>query len=223
MEIKEHHILVQRTARFYTVGHASAETTDLWFCCHGYGQLAASLIRKFEVLDPEKHFVVAPEGLSRFYWNGFGGKPVASWMTSEDRLNEIADYLNYLDRLYIEIRAKFQQEIRVNILGFSQGTATVTRWIANQKSRADNLILWAGPLASDVEWPKAKPVLDQLDLYFVYGNEDPFINAQQAEQHQNSMRELGIQHEVHRFDGPHKVDRQALLTLSNKIIYKKQV
>ena len=36
---------------------------------------------------------MAPEGLSRFYLEGFSGKVGATWMTREDRLNDIDNYL----------------------------------------------------------------------------------------------------------------------------------
>jgi hypothetical protein len=58
---------------------------------HGYGQLAKTFIRRFEPIMDAQTLVVAPEGLSRFYWGGFDGPVVASWMTREDRLDEIAD------------------------------------------------------------------------------------------------------------------------------------
>ena len=86
MEPISHHLSVEKTARYFTMGEGKANCQYLWIVLHGYGQLASSVIKRFKTLDPDKHFVLAPEGLSRFYWGeGFGGKAVASWMTSEDR------------------------------------------------------------------------------------------------------------------------------------------
>ncbi|MEL6276926.1 MAG: phospholipase, partial [Bacteroidota bacterium] len=86
MQPTAHRLPVQRTAHFYTLGEPSANVKRMWFACHGYGQLASTFIRKFDQLAGAEDYVVAPEGLSRFYWQGFTGKVVASWMTSADRL-----------------------------------------------------------------------------------------------------------------------------------------
>src|SRR2546422_2073748 len=64
---QEHHLPVSRTARYYTLGEPGRGTRQLWFVCHGYGQLAGRFIRHFEQLNDGSRVIVAPEGLSRFY------------------------------------------------------------------------------------------------------------------------------------------------------------
>jgi hypothetical protein len=53
---------------------------------------------------------VAPEGLSRFYFEGGfhgpGSKVGATWMTREDRLAKIEDYVGYLDALHDAVFAR---------------------------------------------------------------------------------------------------------------------
>ena len=90
--MQEHHLAVSRAARYHTLGEGSAATQQVWFACHGYAQLAARFLEKLRVLDDARRYLVAPEGLSRFYLTE---RPAerrvgASWMTREDRLNEIA-------------------------------------------------------------------------------------------------------------------------------------
>jgi len=36
----ERHLTVARTARYYQLGELSSATKQIWFVCHGYGQLA---------------------------------------------------------------------------------------------------------------------------------------------------------------------------------------
>src|SRR6059036_4311653 len=123
----EHHLSVSRTARYFTLGERSAAVAEVWFACHGYGQLAARFLEKLRVLDDGTRYLVAPEGLSRFY---LSESPTerrvgASWMTREDRLAEIADYVQYLDAVYATVRTgRERSRARVTVLGFSQGTAT---------------------------------------------------------------------------------------------------
>ena len=97
----EHHLAVTRTARYYQQGELSAQTRRVWFVCHGYGQLAAYFSRHFAFLastDPGT-VIIAPEGLSRFYLQGNGGRVGASWMTRDDRLHEIDDHVGFLNQL----------------------------------------------------------------------------------------------------------------------------
>jgi len=101
-----HHLRVQRTARYYTLGGASPALSAIWFLLHGYGQLAGTFIRYFSDLASDDSLLVAPEAMNRFYLASSekatgAERPVgASWMTREDRASEIADYVEYLDALY---------------------------------------------------------------------------------------------------------------------------
>src|SRR5881628_787775 len=118
----EHHLSVSRTARYFTLGERSAAVAEVWFACHGYGQLAARFLEKLRVLDDGTRYLVAPEGLSRFY---LSESPTerrvgASWMTREDRLVEIADYVQYLDAVHDEVRAGMRSEpVSVHAIGSS--------------------------------------------------------------------------------------------------------
>ena len=74
-------------------------TERIWLVFHGYGQLAEYFIKKFEDLDPTKNFIIAPQGLSKYYLQGVYGRVGASWMTKEDRLTEIANQYAYIDEV----------------------------------------------------------------------------------------------------------------------------
>lgn len=140
--MQQKNISITKTARYFILGDASDEIEQIWFVCHGYAQLANYFIKNFEVLDNGKNLIVAPEGLSRFYWKGFSDRVVASWMTREDRESDIEDYINFLNSVYTEVCSSLKNKnVRINVLGFSQGTATVCRWVASGKVKVDNFIL----------------------------------------------------------------------------------
>ncbi|RZK92309.1 MAG: phospholipase, partial [Hymenobacter sp.] len=104
----EHHLTISRTARYQQLGEFSAATRQLWLVAHGYGQLAEYFMRHFNSvhgLDPTGTVIVAPEALSRFYISGTSGRVGASWMTTADRLVEIADQAAYLDALLAHLLA----------------------------------------------------------------------------------------------------------------------
>src|SRR5437867_5464394 len=98
----EHHLSVSRTARYFTLGERSAAVAEVWFACHGYGQLAARFLEQLRVLDDGTRYLVAPEGLSRFY---LSESPTerrvgARWMTREDRIADIAACVTCHDAAY---------------------------------------------------------------------------------------------------------------------------
>ena len=96
MELKTDYFISPKTARYSTYGELTASTKYFWFALHGSKMLCEQMLYKFKDFDPKEHFVVAPEGLNRFYEKDFGGPVVASWMTKRDRLHEIKDNGNYL-------------------------------------------------------------------------------------------------------------------------------
>ena len=87
----EHKIKVETTAHYYSIGELNNNTSDIWIVCHGYGQLASFFIRKFQDLDAPNRFIIAPEGFNKFYLNGYSGRVGASWMTKENREDEIEE------------------------------------------------------------------------------------------------------------------------------------
>ena len=136
--MQEHHLSVNRTARYFTLGSSSRGVAEVWFACHGYGQLAARFLEKLRVLDDGRRYLVAPEGLSRFYLSESPAerRVGASWMTREDRLAEIDDYVPYLDAVSADVfRSLDRARVTVHALGYSQGAATASRWVAMGKAK----------------------------------------------------------------------------------------
>ena len=209
------HIIVPRTAHYCTLGEAGAQVRYFWIACHGYGQLAKDFIQAFEHIAAEDTFILAPEGLSRFYWGGFSGKPVASWMTSEDRLDEIADFCNYLSLLYNQYLHRLSPEVKVILFGFSQGCATQLRWIMRAFPRFHHLALWAGSVPEDLDYHARLDYFADKDLHYIYGTKDQFLGpARMAEQRQLIFRS-GLQFQEHTFDGKHLIEREALQHLAS--------
>jgi len=218
---KEHHIQVQRTARYYTIGESSSATTDVWFVCHGYGQPAVDFIREFETIASPTRVIVAPEALSRYYiptepgYHSAESKVGASWMTSEDRQTEISDYVAYLDALYDEITSRVnRQAISVTVLGFSQGGATASRWVTLGRSRIHRLVLWGSFLAGDVDLDQASKFFRDVNLTIVYGTKDKYVGEKMIRDYQTLLKEKTIPYELITFEGGHRMDRSTLKSLT---------
>lgn len=215
--MQSHSLETTKTARYWTYGELTPQTKNVWFVCHGYGQLAEYFIKKFAVLNPETNFVIAPEALSKFYLKAFTGNVGATWMTKEDRLNEIKDYVNYLNQLYQHIFAQSEikpEEVKIYAFGFSQGTSTVCRWVYNQQVKIDRLVVWAGNFPPDIDASLTTKILGEIPVFFVYGTEDELINPQIFEHELNQLKIKQVKFESFSFVGKHDLDEAMLLKLS---------
>lgn len=211
----EHHLSVQRTARYYTLGELNEQTTDLWFVLHGYGQLAKYFIRRFDVVQNKKTVVVAPEGLSRLYLNGEYSKIGASWITREDRDNEVQDYIAYLNKLYDTVVAGrpdgSTQPLRITLFGFSQGAATVCRWLNDGHVRADRLMLWAGFFPKGISDVIDPTKLTDTETFYIYGRHDEYIEQlPDADEYIRRMQTELPTLRIVPFEGRHVVEREVL-------------
>jgi len=218
LKINRHLISVSKTAKYVTAGILNGKTEAVWFLLHGYGQLAENFIKKFEPLFSDRNFIVAPEALNKFYIKGFSGKVGATWMTTEDRENEISDYINYLEKIYSGvIPQSLNSNLKINLLGFSQGTHTASRWILNSKNKFDNLILWGGSLTRNNELSGKLGKIKNAGLYFVFGKQDQFIDEKSIEIEKKRLEKLGLNYKLILFDGKHEIDVNALSELIDLI------
>lgn len=210
MKVQLHATEVARTAHYASLGKPGPQVRQLWIVTHGYGQLSKTFIRRFIPICDEQTLVIAPEGLSRFYWGGFDGPVVASWMTREDRLDEIADFCNMLDQLYAHYVPQCHPEVEINLLGFSQGTATQVRWIMRSFPKFHRLMLWAGQLPEDLDYQPQLDYFADKKLFFAYGDEDQFITAERLVFMQKVIADAGLQFAEVTYQGGHKVEKEAL-------------
>lgn len=210
--MKGHHVKVQKTAHYYTLGEATRNTKYFWLVCHGYGQAADRFIRKFDQIVDSDSFILAPEGLSRFYWHG-PRIPVSSWMTSKDRLDEIADYARYIQSLYDQYVPLMSPDVHIILLGFSQGVATQFRWVMRNFPKFHHLILWAGFVPEDLDYRPHGTYFSDKKLTFVYGNEDEFLTPERIDWHRQLIEEQNLNIQTIQFEGQHRIDRSILQNL----------
>lgn len=216
--IRHETMQVSRTAHVYTMGDLTANTRYIWMACHGYGQLAERFIYKFENLDPAEHFIIAPEGLSKFYWNGVQGSVVASWMTSRDRLSEIEDYLNYLYQVFNEYQSRFRHNVTYLFFGFSQGTATIMRFLARFQPQFGHIFLWSGSIPRDVDYGKMANYFQTGTLHLIYGNEDEYLTPELIQSEMEFIENQNLKITRHMFEGTHRVDKGVLVNYVKRLL-----
>lgn len=201
----EKHLEVNLKASYCMLNDLTSETKRIWIVFHGYGMLAKYFIKKFERLDARANFIIAPQGLSKHYLEGFSGKVGAVWMTREDRLTEINNQIAYLNRV-LEEEKVLNSDASITLFGFSQGAATASRFGAFGNVKFDKLVLWAGTFPPDIpidrteKWGKSKEIL------YLTGNQDPFFKEEMiGQQNQLVERATGTLPRLIRFEGKHEV------------------
>lgn len=214
MDIEKRLVPVKRNARVYSCGSPASETGQLLIALHGYGQLAQYFIQHFVPLAEERQItVVAPEGLSRFYLDENYQRVGASWMTREDRHTDIEEQFDYLQSMLDEYApSEVRHQLRIYVLGFSQGTATAWRWANRTDARLNGLGLWAGMIPSE---PAALQTRHpNLKIASVFGLADPYINETRVLEYSSIIEAQGLKDQVFTFDGGHVMD----LALLNQVM-----
>jgi predicted esterase len=211
----QHEITFECRGRYFKLGEINKQTKQIWFVLHGYGQLAQYFIKKFAVLQDHGICVIAPEGLSRFYLENFqagsgrkNDRVGATWMTRENRDMDIDNYVKYLDSIY---RKEAAVDVPVTVLGFSQGSATASRWVMNNQIKFQRLILWAGIFPPDMDFEKGKNLLKEKEVNMVYGTQDPFLSDDRFKEMTMIADKLAANVRQIVFEGEHEIDPETLL------------
>lgn len=209
--IETHHLTIQRRLRYATLGAAAEAASEIWFVLHGYGQLAPRFLRRFRTLDDGTRRLVAPEGLHRHYVDHEARKVGASWMTSEDRLTDIDDYVAYLDRLYeTEVPEARREAVAVVGLGFSQGVHTLCRWLAFGTSRIDAAVLWGAGVPPDLDLEAAGESLRRVRLFLAAGDGDEHFGPEVAAAVRARLEAHAVPVAILGYAGGHRLDADLL-------------
>jgi len=186
---------------------------------HGYGQLARDFLGGFEAIDDGTRLFVAPEALSRFYDTaGSRGSHAdarvgASWMTREDREREIEDTLGWLSRAHAMVASELGAQVPLTVLGFSQGAAAASRWVARGEVHAARLICWGAGIAPELALDAGSP-LGRTPCTLVVGTRDQFVPADRADAERTRLAAAGHPARFVSFDGGHRLDHDTLRMLA---------
>ena len=202
-------IKTPRTARVAILGEFNEEVKECWIVMHGYRQLASRFLRRFEPFAADSRVIVAPEGLSRFYLYDQRPHVGASWMTREDRLHEIEDQLQYLENLHQHLKEQLFPNTKWHLFGFSQGVATVWRWLLQGTLRPASLTICCGVLPRESS-PLLENKLKDLPLCKIYALKDEFIPVGKAKEHAEKVANAYPQTQNLAVDGPHELHSQMM-------------
>ena len=191
---------------------ATASTKYIWVVCHGYAQLAEYFVKKFDFLDARQHFVIAPQGLSRFYLDQTYGRVGASWMTKDDRETELANQRAYFDAVFDPIFQDIDfDQYKLILLGFSQGVSAVARLAAYKKWPFHRMVLWAGGFPKELTAADFSFVSSKAEVIGCIGRQDIYYSEQLLAQEKVKLGELFGKKARHLvFEGKHELVKEEL-------------
>lgn len=206
MDAYKEFLKVEKSARIFKLGNLSGGPKNIWIALHGYRELGPYFSRKFQNLAQGNNAVIIPEGLNRFYIEGYSGKVGANWMTKEDRAVDIADNINYLNKVYeTYVEPHLHEYTQVNVLAFSQGSATASRWLCSTHFKVHNLVFWGGSVAPDINHEKLNSKFNTSNFWIFAGDNDQFISEERWQQETQFLAENNYQYNLVPYKGEHKI------------------
>jgi predicted esterase len=129
-------------------------------------------------------------------------------MTREDRASEIADYVEYLDALFDEVAATHATSgARINVIGFSQGAATATRWLTHGRASIHRVVLWGGLVPPETDLSRADATLRGATLAIVVGDRDHYVTDEVLAAERARLAAARVTFDEIRFAGGHVISR----------------
>ena len=209
-------ISIPKTHKYSQLGEFSEKTNTVWIVLHGYGMLSEFFIKKFECILNEKTVVIAPEGSNRFYLNNNYSRVGASWMTKVDKEKDIEDNISFIETLYTKIVDDIgHNNFKLKTLGFSQGGATLVRWIMSNSIKVDSLILWGSDIPKDSLTTQNKSRWSSINIKIVIGKKDEYISDENKKKVIDAVNAYGLSYKLIEYDGPHKIIESELIKLDD--------
>jgi predicted esterase len=211
--IESKRYVTPRTTRFAQIGKLDESTTEVIFALHGWGQLAENFAEDLIGLAQDGRLIICPEALSKFYVDFQTRQSGASWMTSFDREFEIIDYVTYLDGLAEMILEELPKDVHVEVLAFSQGCHTASRWVGNGLIKPKRLILWGSDPAEDLSPEEWEVIANVDDIVVVAGTLDRFVAGRRLIRAQEALNDHQCKFSTIRYEGGHHLQDSVLQDL----------
>ena len=205
---------IEKKARYFQLGNPGNNTSIVWVVLHGYGMLSEFFIQKFKKLENKNTLILAPEALNRFYIDTNYGRVGASWMTKDERQDDIKENIKYLNSLMDQIIKDIgHNKFKINVLGFSQGGATACRWIFKSGLKFENLIMWAGDIPKDTLIEDNRLKWNDINTHLVMGEKDELINKEMKAKFLKLVTDYKLDYKLTLYDGDHRIYPDVLMEL----------
>ncbi|WP_215223380.1 alpha/beta hydrolase [Echinicola shivajiensis] len=195
----------QSKASYLTSHKPNGREKEIWVVLHGYGQLAPFFLQKFESIFDEKRLIIAPEAMNYNYLKGYSGRVGANWMTKHQRELAIENNNQFLNAIIEQVLEGYRQKPDIHVLGFSQGSATASRWAAQLNMPIKKLVLWGGGFAHDVDLSQVNKSLKDTRIIMVWGNKDHFLTEDRLKEQEEILNKINLKKEKISYKGGHDI------------------
>jgi len=213
MQTIEKQVTYTTTNSYSTLNTLTPETKNIWIVCHGIGYLSRFFLRYFKDLPANENYIIAPQAPSKYYLNDKYTHIGASWLTRENTRNEVDTIVTYLNTVYAQ--ENITSNHHVIIFGYSQGVSIVSRWLAIQKIKCSQFILYAGTIPNE---------LTKKDFLFlnknntkttvIVGENDEYFDKKRIViEKERAVDILGEKTIFITFDGGHEVKKEIINSL----------
>ncbi len=203
----ENKISYTHTNTYTTLNSFTTSTKNVWLVFHGMGYLTKYFIKHFEGLDKEENYIIAPQAPSKYYQDKRFKYVGASWLTKENTVLEKENILRYIDAVWkIESKKWEEQDIKLILMGYSQGVSIVTRWASSRYIDCKHLLLHSGAIPHELTPSDFEYLSPITTVTYLYGDKDEYINeARKTEQQLKGTALFGERLFIEVFDGVHEV------------------
>ncbi|WP_026752844.1 alpha/beta hydrolase [Sediminibacter sp. Hel_I_10] len=204
MNSEEKEISYKSTNSYSTLNVLTAKTKYVWFVCHGLGYLSRYFLKYFKELNPEEHYIIAPQAQSKYYLSSNFKHVGASWLTKENTEKETENILRFFDAI-LEKETNYKDK-KMIVLGYSQGVSVALRYIAKRQLQCDHLVIHSGSIPKEL-----KPIDFEFfkgNTSLLYGNKDAYLTEERIKSETERAKSLfGNSVNIVEFEGVHEVNK----------------
>ena len=213
MQPIEKEVSYTTTNSYATLNAITKDTKNIWLVCHGIGYLSKYFLRYFNELPETENYIIAPQAPSKYYLNNKFTHIGASWLTRENTITETENLISYLNTVYQA--EHIPNHCNFIVLGYSQGVSVVTRWLAKEKIKCTNFVLYAGTVPKELHKEDFTFLKDNnTKTTFIVGNKDAYFDDDRKELEKIRVKNI-IDPNTNFiiFNGTHEVKKEVLNNL----------
>lgn len=197
---------------YETLNSIGSETKYVWFVFHGMGYLSKYFLKYFKTLPSKENYIICPQAPSKYYLKEDFKHVGASWLTKEETRESLVNVFSYLDAVWQS--EAIGLDVKLIVFGYSQGVSIASRWVASRQIRCSQLVFYAGSIPNDLKKSDFAHLDQNTRVTYIYGNEDPYINADRALLEQQKINDLfGSKTKQIQFKGGHEIKIRLLENL----------
>lgn len=201
-----------KTNKTYSTLNTIDKNQNIWFACHGIGQLSHYFLNNFLNIPKEKNYIIAPQAPSKYYHSTQTKRVGACWLTKENTQIEQHNIFRYFDEILNQ-----EKPVTPNIfIGFSQGVSVMLRYLVYKKLNVNDIVIMSGKIPEELKESDFNFLSKKTKVWLSYGLSDPLLNNKLIDIEINKSRQLfGKRLNIIAFDGKHEIDQELILNLGN--------